>query len=599
VGAGDASLAGFLGAGGGGPAALAAAVAHGAAAVTLPGSALPTPADLDPAAVTVTADIPLDRPLGAVSGGPAPADHQAGTDPGTGAASGGATASSDRAQPGSDPVRPMTDLAHLKHLKGTSVRARVQRLGGYLAGMVMPNLGAFIAWGLITAMFIPTGWLPDASLARLVDPMITYLLPVLIGYTGGRLVHGQRGAVVGAVATVGVAVGSDVPMFLGAMIVGPLTAYLLKLVDGFTARHTRPGFEMLVDNFSAGIVGGAMAIAGLRCVGPVVSTLTRWAGHGVRDLVNAHLLPLVSVIVEPAKVLFLNNAINHGVLAPLGVEQASQSGKSVLFMIESNPGPGLGILLAYLLFGPRRLRATVPGAIVIQFLGGIHEIYFPYVLMKPRLVLAAIAGGMTGVATATVTHAGLVATPSPGSIFAYLAVTPRGGYLPVLASVAAAAAVSFTTGAALLRTSRVTEPETGPARSGAAPPGAAEPGTAQPTPVPLDAVEPEGVRAGDTRSVTASAVSNVVVACDAGMGSSVMLASQLTRRLKPYGVTATHTPVNDIPQGTQVVVTHANLADRAHSTAPDAVIIPFQSFLNDPAFDLLEAAFRDGGEIRA
>jgi len=197
-----------------------------------------------------------------------------------------------------------------------------------------------------------------------------------------------------------------------------------------------------VDNFSAGILGGAMAIAGLRCVGPVVSTLTRWAGHGVRDLVNAHLLPLVSVIVEPAKVLFLNNAINHGVLAPLGVEQASQSGKSVLFMIESNPGPGLGILLAYLLFGPRKLRATVPGAIIVQFLGGIHEIYFPYVLMKPRLVLAAIAGGMTGVATATITHAGLVATPSPGSIFAYMAVTPRGGYLPVLASIAAAASTT-------------------------------------------------------------------------------------------------------------------------------------------------------------
>ncbi|WP_328665855.1 PTS mannitol transporter subunit IICB [Streptomyces sp. NBC_00322] len=463
----------------------------------------------------------------------------------------------------------MTDTAQLKHLEGHGFRARVQRLGGNLAGMVMPNIAAFIAWGLITAMFIPTGWLPNETLAKLVGPMITMLLPVLIGYTGGRLVHGQRGAVVGAIATVGVAVGSDVPMFLGAMIIGPLTAYLLKLVDGVSARHTRPGFEMLVDNFTAGILGGAMALAGLVGIGPVVSGLTKAAGNGVDVLVDAGLLPLVSIIVEPAKVLFLNNAINHGVLSPLGVQQATESGKSILFMIESNPGPGLGILLAYWFFGPRRLRPTVPGAIIVQFLGGIHEIYFPYVLMKPRLVLAAIAGGMAGVATAMVTGAGLVATPSPGSIFAYLAVTPKGGYFPVLASIVVAAAVSFASAAALLRIGRTPEPE----------------------------ADTEEEEATATRSVPVTAITSVVVACDAGMGSSVMLASQLTKRLKPYGVTATHKPVNDIPQGTQVVVTHTNLADRARAVAPDAVIIPFQSFLNDPAFDQLEATIRDGGDI--
>lgn len=486
----------------------------------------------------------------------------------------------------------MTDTAQLKNLEGAGFRARVQRLGGQLAGMVMPNISAFIAWGLITAMFIPTGWMPNETMAKLVGPMITFLLPVLIGYTGGRLVHGQRGAVVAAIATVGVAVGADVPMFLGAMIIGPVTAYLLKLVDSFTKQHTRAGFEMLVDNFSAGILGGLMAIGGLVGVGPVVTAATKAAGHGVDWLVSSHLLPLVSIIVEPAKVLFLNNAINHGVLSPLGVEQATQHGKSLLFMIESNPGPGLGILLAYLYFGPKTLRPTVPGAIVVHFLGGIHEIYFPYLLMKPRLILAAVAGGMAGVSTAMILKAGLIAAPSPGSIFAYLAVTPKGGYFPVLTSIVIAAAVSFLVGSALLKTERAKDEDVDPAQ--VAPVAVA--GSA-------DAADAEAVvaeaEAAVTRSLAGSEIKSVIVACDAGMGSSVMLASQLTKRLKPYGVTVTHTAVNEIPPGTPLVVTHQDLAARARSVAPDAVIIPFQSFLNDPAFDKLEAAIRDGGEVRA
>src|SRR4051812_41637579 len=316
--------------------------------------------------------------------------------------------------------------------------------------MVMPNIGAFIAWGLITALFIPTGWIPNKHIAELVGPMITILLPVLIGYTGGRLVHGQRGAVVGAVATMGLVVGADVPMFLGAMIIGPLAAYVLKLFDGLVENKIRPGFEMLVDNFSAGIIGGGMAIGGLYGIGPVVEWLTKQAGHGADWLVAHDMLPLTSIVVEPAKVLFLNNAINHGVFGPLGVAEAADKGKSILFMIESNPGPGLGLLLAFLLFGPRSLRPTVPAAIIVQFLGGIHEIYFPYVLMKPKLILAMICGGAAGVGTFMITGAGLVATPSPGSIFAYMAVTPKGGYFVVLLGIAIAAAVTFAVAAVLL-----------------------------------------------------------------------------------------------------------------------------------------------------
>jgi PTS system mannitol-specific IIC component len=339
--------------------------------------------------------------------------------------------------------------------KSVQARVVVQRFGGRLAGMVMPNIGAFIAWGLITALFIPTGWLPDATLAKLVTPIITYLLPVLIGYSGGKLVHGHRGGVVGAVATIGIAVGSSVPMFLGAMIVGPLTAFLLKLWDDLVGERVSPGFKMLVDNFSAGIIGALMAVLGMLGIGPVVQWITQGLGNGVQALINAHLLPLVSVIVEPAKILFLNNAVNHGILGPLGIAQAAHAGKAVEFLIEPNPGPGLGILLAITFFGSTRAaRATAPAAIIIQFFGGIHEIYFPYVLAQPRLVLAAIAGGASGVLFFSLTGAGLVATPSPGSIIAVLAMTPSGNYLGVILGVAVAAGVSFVVASALLKFGR-------------------------------------------------------------------------------------------------------------------------------------------------
>jgi len=223
----------------------------------------------------------------------------------------------------------------------------------------MPNIAAFIAWGLITALFIPTGWLPklhilvggSAHISALVSPMIIVLLPLLIGSTGGRLVYGQRGAVVGAIATMGVIVGAGVvkglligpasatntpasnvfypgaanAQFLAAMIVGPLAAVLIKEWDKRVQHRVRGGFEMLVDNFSAGILGAAFAVLGFLVIGPVFQQLTTWAGDGVHSLVKANLIPLASIIVEPAKVLFLNNAINHGVLEPIGLAKRSRA----------------------------------------------------------------------------------------------------------------------------------------------------------------------------------------------------------------------------------------------------------------------------------
>ncbi len=331
------------------------------------------------------------------------------------------------------------------------MRERVQQFGGFLAGMIIPNIGAFIAWGLITALFIPTGWTPNETFAELVGPMITYLLPILIGYTGGHLIYGIRGGVVGAAATMGVVVGAGIPMFLGAMVMGPLGGWLIKKVDEAIEDKIPVGFEMLINNFSAGILAVILVLLGNIIIGPIVEGISNFFGSIVDGLVAARLLPLAAIIIEPAKVLFLNNALNHGVLGPLGVAQVESTGRAIHFLLETNPGPGLGLLVAYFVAGKGLLKESAPGAMIIHFLGGIHEIYFPYVLAHPIMILSVIAGGFAADLWFTIMNAGLVATPSPGSIFAYLAVIPRGQHFAVLTGVAIGAVVSFVVGAFVLR----------------------------------------------------------------------------------------------------------------------------------------------------
>jgi len=457
------------------------------------------------------------------------------------------------------------------------VRVSVQKFGRFLSAMVMPNIGAFIAWGLITALFIPTGWLPNENLGKLVGPMITYLLPLLIGYTGGKMIHDVRGGVVGAVATMGVVVGTDIPMFMGAMIMGPLGGWVMKKVDQQLEGKIKSGFEMLVNNFSAGIIGALLTLLAFLAIGPVVEGLSKALAAGVQVIVNAGLLPLASIFIEPAKILFLNNAINHGILSPIGLDQAAKAGQSIFFLLETNPGPGLGILLAYWLAGRGNAKQSAPGAVIIHFFGGIHEIYFPYILMNPRLILAVIGGGMAGVFTFTLLGAGLVAPPSPGSIFALSAMAPRDGLLPVWAGVAAAAVVSFVIASALLKMSSKTDADEWEK--------AAE--KMQELKGKKAAVQTNEVAAA---AIAATDVKKVVFSCDAGMGSSAMGAAALRKKFQKAGldsITVINTAINDIPDDADIVITHKSLTERAVAKAPRAEHISIDNFLNSPEYDNL------------
>jgi len=462
-------------------------------------------------------------------------------------------------------------------------RVKIQRFGSHLSGMIMPNIGAFIAWGLITALFIPTGWFPNKELNELVTPMITYLLPLLIGYTGGKMVYAERGGVVGAIATIGVIVGSDIPMFLGAMVMGPLGGYLIKVIDGLFKGKIKAGFEMLVNNFSAGILGAIITIIGYKYIGPIVEGLSSFLSGGVEWIVDANLLPLASIFIEPGKVLFLNNAINQGILGPIGVEQAKDVGKSILFLLEANPGPGLGILLAYCLFGKGTSKQTAPGAVIIQFLGGIHEIYFPYILMKPMMLLAVIAGGMGGVYTFTLFDTGLVATPSPGSIFALMAMAPKGEHLGVITGVLVAAIISFVIGSIILRTSKEEEDITSATEKMEALKGKKSSVASAITENNTNVTKEEVVSEFDYKNVK-----KIIFACDAGMGSSAMGASIMRNKVKKAGiegVDVSNTSIANLPSDADLVITHKDLTDRAVEKLPRANHVSVENFLNSPKYD--------------
>ncbi|MFT4156795.1 MAG: PTS mannitol transporter subunit IICB [Microbacterium sp.] len=516
--------------------------------------------------------------------------------------------------------------------KPGGLRVGVQRFGTFLSGMIMPNIAAFIAWGFITMLFIAVGWLGNwhpvsdllggfgnadaigwqgamTALAQaddgatfpqyvgLVGPMVTYLLPLLIANTAGRMVYGDRGGVVATIATMGVIVGTNIPMFLGAMIMGPLAAWITKQMDRLWEGKIKAGFEMLVNNFSAGILGMLMAIVGFFAFGPIMLAISTFLGAIVDWLVSFSLLPLLSIIVEPAKVLFLNNAINHGVFTPLALQQVEESGKSILFLIEANPGPGIGLLLAFTFFGIGEAKASAPGAAIIQFFGGIHEIYFPYALSKPTTILALIAGGATGVTTNMLLGGGLSFPAAPGSIIAVTAaaVNPAAGgggnLLVVYLSVVLAATVTFLITAVILRASRkqdlaaegdtfgaaIAQTEANKGKSSAA----------------MDALRSSSasVDAQATSAVAAVAtapIRSIVFACDAGMGSSAMGASVLRNKFKKAGIedlTIVNQAIANLDGTADVVITQQQLTDRAKAKSPNSIHVSVDNFMNSPKYE--------------
>ena len=455
------------------------------------------------------------------------------------------------------------------------MKEKVQSFGRFLSGMVMSNIGAFIAWGLTAALFIDTGWCPNKELSTLVGPFLGYALPLLIAYTGGKMVGGTRGAVMGAIAVMGVIQSNPgTTMLMGAMVMGPLAGWVIKQFDALVEGKIKPGFEMLVNNFSVGILGLIMAILGFYITGPIMAAILALLKAGAEVLVANRLLPLVSLVVEPAKVLFLNNAINHGIFTPLGAEQASEFGKSIFYMIETNPGPGTGVLLAYWLFSRDQVtKDSAPGALIVHLLGGIHEISFPYILMNPLLLLATIGGSFAAMVYNTLLGLGLSGPASPGSIFAFVGMAPKGSTLSVFFAFVIAAGVSFLIASPIVRLSNGK--------------GSLEDARQEVASRKSAAKGLHSTGAGD-KKVDLRTLNQIVFACDAGMGSSAMGAAVMQRKLESAGfgnIKVTHASVSEISADARFVICHEDLAERARKSAPQARLVTITNFMNAPEYD--------------
>lgn len=463
----------------------------------------------------------------------------------------------------------------LERRKKVVIKEKVQSFGNFISSMIIPNIGAFIAWGFITAIFTPTGWFPNEKITLLVEPLTQYLLPLLVGITGGKVTGGPRGGVVAAISTIGVIASTSIPMVLGAMVMGPLSGYIIKKFDKIIKDKVPAGFEMLVNNFSLAIIGMILAIVGLFVIGPSMTIIVGVMNIGVSFIVKNGLLPLLAVFMEPIKVLFLNNAINHGIIGVIALDQVNEYGKSILYLLEANPGPGLGVILSYFIYSKGTMKQSAPSAAIIQFFGGIHEIYFPYILINPSLLLAAIIGSIVSIITFLTFNSGLIATASPGSIFSIMMLSHKSDILTNLLGVCVGAIVSFFISAFLLKRKYREKDDKNTNR--------------------------ENVQELD---LDIKDIKKIVFACDVGMGSSAMGATNFRNRIKDFNldIEVVNSSVANIPDDADIIITHKGLLDSIKKEINKDKIIFIENFLEDDNLEVLYEKLskkNEGNEINA
>lgn len=442
------------------------------------------------------------------------------------------------------------------------IKERVQNIGKFLSSIIIPNVGVFIAWGLATAIFMPTGWYPNERIAALIDPIIKYLLPILVGYTGGKVVGGLRGGIVASIATIGVIVGANIPMLIGAMIIGPISGYVIKRFDKLIKEKIPVGFEMLVNNFSIAIIGLILAIMGLFIVGPCIVIVSQLINQSVEFFIDRSLLPILAVFIEPIKVLFLNNGINHGIIDVVAIDQVNKIGESTLYLLEANPGPGLGVILAYWVYSKGAMKESAPSAAIIQLLGGIHEIYFPYILINPILIIASILGSIASIVVFLTFNSGLIATASPGSIFSIIMLSSKDDIIGNLLGVLVGVIVSFIASSLFFKREMIK-------------------------------INEKDNKNGDIKEVNVDVnlenIKKIVFACDVGMGSSAMGATKFKNKIKDLnlGIDIVNSSVEKIPDDADIVITHEGLLSSVTNYLNKHQFIFIENFLDDKKLDSL------------
>lgn len=445
------------------------------------------------------------------------------------------------------------------------IRSNVQKIGSFISSMIIPNIGAFIAWGFIEAIFSPTGWFPNERISTLIDPLKNYLLPLLVGYTGGKVTGGARGGIVAAIATIGVICGANIPMILGAIIIGPVSGYLIKKLDIKLKDKIPYGFEMLVNNFSLAFMGIILAIIGLVIIGPSIIIVDKIMNKGVYFIIRNGLLPLLAIFIEPIKVLFLNNVMNHGIINIIAMDQITEYGKSILYLLEANPGPGLGVILSYYIYSKGVMKQFVPSAAIIQFFGGIHEIYFPYILLNPQLLIAAIIGNAVSIMIFLIFNTGLISLASPGSIFSIMMLSYKGDILKNLLGVFGGAIVSFFIATILLKRKYRKNVDININKKNK-----------------------------NELNFDIKSIKKIVFACDVGMGSSAMGARNFINKIKGFklDIEVINSSISNIPSDSDIIITHKGLLGGIKKDINKSKIICIENFLEDDTLELLYEKFK-------
>lgn len=445
------------------------------------------------------------------------------------------------------------------------IRSNVQKIGSFISSMIIPNIGAFIAWGFIAAIFSPTGWFPNERISTLIDPLKNYLLPLLVGYTGGKVTGGARGGIVASIATIGVICGANIPMILGAIIIGPVSGYLIKKLDIKLKDKIPYGFEMLVNNFSLAFMGIILAIIGLVIIGPSIIIVDKIMNKGVYFIIRNGLLPLLAIFIEPIKVLFLNNVMNHGIINIIAMDQITEYGKSILYLLEANPGPGLGVILSYYIYSKGVMKQFVPSAAIIQFFGGIHEIYFPYILLNPQLLIAAIIGNTVSIMIFLIFNTGLISLASPGSIFSIMMLSYKGDILKNLLGVFGGAIVSFFIATILLKRKYRKNVDININKKNK-----------------------------NELNFDIKSIKKIVFACDVGMGSSAMGARNFINKIKGFklDIEVINSSISNIPSDSDIIITHKGLLGGIKKDINKSKIICIENFLEDDTLELLYEKFK-------
>ncbi|MGY6172289.1 PTS transporter subunit EIIC [Candidatus Mycoplasma pogonae] len=470
------------------------------------------------------------------------------------------------------------------------IRQKIQKIGSFMAGMIMPSIAVFIAWGLWTSMFLYNAksgshgwfsgqtWSPEwiNGLGGIVGPGIKWLIPLLIGVNAGKMIYGVRGAAFGAFMVLVIIVGTDqvwamhpdiiqidgkalsgrAPnQIIGAMIIAPLSVWIFKKVESLYIEKIRAGFEMLIKNFSLALIAIALGL--------IMFFAWAWVMFGITFVLtsiikgfgtNKYIAPLMTIFTEPTRTIFLNNALNHGVLSPIGLNQVqglqeagTEAARSIFFLYGGNAGPGFGLLIAYAVFKKGQERTNALGSSVIQLIGGIHEVYYVYVIAKPKMILATIAGAATSMAIFSFLDGGTATTVSPGSIISVISTSPSGYALGInLLGVFAGAAVSFIVASLLLWPERKHQNTATGFDT-----------TVEFTDEGMKFVNKSVAEAANATNLDFAKVQKLVVACDAGVGSSAMAAGIIKKWVKDNNidVEVTNAALKDIPADADLVVT--------------------------------------------